>query len=493
MWLLYRVGYHHFRMSDSPRNFIDGKWVPSSGGATLPVTEPATGKPIGTIADSTPEDVDAAVHAARRAFEGDFGKLTAVERGRLLMRMCDLIRKNATELAAMEARDCGKPRTAAEGDIVALARYFEFYAGAADKLHGETIPYLAGNFVATLREPHGVTGHIIPWNYPAQMFGRTLGASLAAGNTTVMKPAEDACATPLRLVELAMEAGFPNGAINVITGRGAVSGAALAAHHGIDFISFTGSPEVGQLVQKAAADHFITCTLELGGKSPQVVFADADFDMAIPVLRRAIVQNAGQTCSAGSRVLVEKSAYPELVARLSADWSKLRVGSPDMDLDCGPLINAKQKKRVDSYVNRANQVSMPILAEGSIHPDVDPGGYYVKPIIFGPVPRHDALAIDEVFGPVLTILPFEDEADAVALANATEYGLVSAVWTKDGARQMRVAKKLRTGQVFVNCYGAGAGIELPFGGIGKSGHGREKGFAALQDFTRVKTIVINHG
>jgi aldehyde dehydrogenase (NAD+) len=480
-------------MIASACNFIDGRWTPGTGGQALPVIEPATGKTVGTIADSTAEDVDLAVRAARRAFEGDWGKLTAVERGRLLMRMCELIRKNAAELAAMEAHDCGKPKTAGEGDVVALARYFEFYSGAADKLHGETIPYLNGNFVATLREPHGVTGHIIPWNYPAQMFGRTLGASLAAGNTTVMKPAEDACATPLRLVELAMEAGFPAGAINVVTGRGSVAGAALAAHPGIDFMSFTGSPEVGQIIQKAAADHFITCTLELGGKSPQVVFADADLDAAVPVLRRAIIQNAGQTCSAGSRVLVEKSAYEALVERLRDDWVKIRVGSPDMDLDCGPLINARQKKRVETYLNRAKENSVPILAEGSIDPRVDPGGYYVTPTIFGPVPREDALARDEVFGPVLTILPFEDEADAVALANATEYGLVSAVWTRDGARQMRMVKKLRTGQVFVNCYGAGAGIELPFGGIGKSGHGREKGFAALYDFTRIKTMVVNHG
>lgn len=475
-------------------NFIDGAWRPASGGRTLPVVDPSTGAEWEAIADSTAEDVDNAVRAARRAFdEGQWGRAGALDRGRMLNRMRDLILKHASELSALEARDTGKPRSSADADIAALARYFEFYGGAADKLHGETIPYLDGYFVAVLREPHGVTGHILPWNYPAQMFGRTLAPALAAGNATVLKPAEDACATPLRLAELAREAGFPNGAINVVTGRGPVSGAALASHPGVDFISFTGSPAVGQIVQKLAADHFAACTLELGGKSPQIVFADADLDAAIPVIRRAIVQNAGQTCSAGSRVLVERGAYEELAERLSAAFSKLRAGAPEMDLDCGPLINARQKGRVEGFLERARQAGAPVLAHGSVEPGAAPGGYFVEPMLFGSVPRGDELAREEVFGPVLTILPFDDETDAVALANGTDYGLVSAVWTRDGARQMRLAKRIRSGQVFINCYGAGAGIELPFGGTGKSGHGREKGFAALHDFTRSKTVVMNHG
>ena len=474
-------------------NFVDGTWC-AEGSSTLPSIDPSTGEAFGEIADSSAEDVDRAVRAARKAFDnGPWGKTTAVERGRILSRISALVEKNAAELAQLEARDTGKPKKVAEADIKALSRYFEFYGGAADKFHGETIPYLSGYLVALLREPHGVTGHILPWNYPAQMFGRTLAPALAVGNATVLKPAEDACATSLRLAELATKAGIPPGALNVVTGRGSVAGAALASHPGVDFISFTGSPEVGQLVQKAAADHFANCTLELGGKSPQVVFGDADFDAAVPVICRAIIQNTGQTCSAGSRVLVEQSAYEKFIERLGPAFSALQAGSPEMDLDCGPLINAKQKIRVQGYIDRARAEGIEVVAEGRIAKGVSPRGYFVIPTMFGKVPRESALAREEVFGPVLAVLPFRDEAEAVQLANDTEHGLVAAVWTRDGGRQLRMAKAMRSGQVFVNCFGAGAGIELPFGGIGKSGHGREKGIQALHDFTRTKTVVINHG
>jgi len=479
---------------EAAQNFINGNWTPALAGQTMPVYEPATGEAYAAIADSTAQDVDLAVRAARKAFdEGDWGKTTAMDRGRMLARLSALITKHAAELAAIESRDTGKPKSAGAADIAALARYFEFYGGGADKLHGEVVPYLAGYFVSVLREPHGVTGHILPWNYPAQMFGRTLAPALAAGNAVVLKPAEDACLSSLRIAELAREAGFPDGAINIVTGKGTVAGAALAAHPGIDFLSFTGSPAVGQAVQKLAADHFIACTLELGGKSPQVVFADADLDAAIPVLRKAIIQNTGQTCSAGSRVLVERSVYDTLMERLRASFADVRVGAPEMDLDCGPIINEKQKQRVLGFANNAQQEGATLMAEGAIDPRVAPGGYYVKPMLFGAVPRNASLAREEVFGPVLSVLTFSDEADAIALANATDYGLVAAVWTKDGGRQIRVAKKIRAGQVFINCFGAGAGIELPFGGVGKSGHGREKGFAALHEFTRTKTVVMNHG
>jgi aldehyde dehydrogenase (NAD+) len=479
---------------ESAQNFIDGNWTPALAGGTMAVYEPATGQTFASIADSTAQDVDLAVRAARHAFdEGSWGKTTALDRGRMLSRLSALITQYAGELAALESRDTGKPKSAGAADIAALARYFEYYGGAADKLHGEIVPYLDGYHVCVLREPYGVTGHILPWNYPAQMFGRTLAPSLAAGNAVVLKPAEDACLSSLRIAELAREAGFPDGAINIVTGKGTVAGAALASNAGIDFLSFTGSPAVGQAVQKLAADHFIACTLELGGKSPQVVFADADLDAAIPVLRKAIIQNTGQTCSAGSRVLVEHSLYTTLIARLKAAFSEVRVGAPEMDLDCGPIINEKQKQRVMGYVNNAQGEGATLVAEGSIDSRVAPGGYYVKPMLFGEVPRNAALAREEVFGPVLSVLPFTDEADAVALANATDYGLVAAVWTRDGGRQVRVAKRIRAGQVFINCFGAGAGIELPFGGVGKSGHGREKGFAALHEFTRTKTMVLNHG
>ena len=474
--------------------FVDGAWSPSATGAVLPTIDPSTGKAFGEMADGDETDVDRAVRAARRAFEDDhWGRLSATERGRLLSKLGMVILDHADELADIEGRDTGKPLTQARADIAASARYFEFYGAAADKAHGETIPYLDGYFVAVIKEPLGVTGHILPWNYPAQMFGRTLAPSLAAGNATVLKPAEEACASILRLTELAAETGFPPGAINVVTGRGEIAGAALAAHPGVDFVSFTGSPEVGKLVQKAAAEHYAGCVLELGGKCPQIVFADADLDSALMTIRKAIVQNAGQTCSAGSRVLIAREIYDPFVERLADAFSTLKVGSSSMDLDCGPVISDAQLKRVNGFVERARSEGITTLAEGQFAPGLPAGGYYAKPMLFGPVPRANDLAREEVFGPVLSALPFDDEADAIRLANGTDYGLVAGVWTLDGARQMRVAKRLQSGQVFVNAYGAGAGIELPFGGVKKSGHGREKGFVAMDEYCTTKTIILRHG
>ena len=476
------------------QNLIGGKWQPASDGRTLDMVSPSDGRAFARIARGTKADVDAAVRAARHAFEeGAWGKMTAVERGRLMTKLGEAILANHEELSQLEARDCGKPMKQARADITSAARYFEFYGGAADKYHGDTIPFLDGYMVTILREPKGVTGHIIPWNYPAQMFGRSLAPALAMGNAVVMKPAEDACVTPLRMAQLAQALGFPPGALNVVTGIGEEAGAALASHPGIDFLSFTGSPEVGTLVQKAAAENHIGCTLELGGKSPQIVFEDADFDAAVPVVVNAIVQNGGQTCSAGSRVLVQKSIYDKFVEQVIARFRQLRVGSHAMDLDCGPLISENQKKRVHGFIDRAKKDGIPVLAEALLADGLPPGGFYVAPVLFGPVPRDNALACDEVFGPVLSIMPFEDEADAVKLANSTEFGLVAGIWTRDGARQMRVAKKMRCGQVFVNGYGAGGGIELPFGGVKKSGHGREKGMEALHEFSHTKTIVFKHG
>jgi aldehyde dehydrogenase (NAD+) len=475
------------------QHFINGHSVANADGETMPVLAPATGLPIDTIACGKAADIDRAVEAAWQAQDGAWGTLTATDRGRLLMRLGTRILDNLQELTLLEAADTGKPMTTARIDIETTARYFEFYGSAADKVHGQVIPFMAGYTVTVTHEPYGVTGHILPWNYPAQMFGRSLAPSLAMGNAVVLKPAEDGCLSALRIAELASDVGFPDGAINIVTGRGSEAGAALAGHPGIGFVSFTGSPEIGKLVQQAAANNYVPCTLELGGKSPQIVFEDADFDAAIPVVCKAIVQNTGQTCSAGSRVLVQESIYGDFLKALAERFSKLRAGTPEMDLDCGPVINAKQQQRVQRFMQIAKEDGIPVIAEGSIATDVPTGGFYVKPTLFGPVPRANRLAIDEVFGPVLAALPFKDEADAIKLANGTDYGLLAGIWTKDGGRQQRVARKVRAGQVYINGYGAGGGVELPFGGTGKSGHGREKGFIALEEFAATKTIINRHG
>lgn len=475
-------------------NIVDGRQEPAIGGRLLDVIGPCDGALLTHMPRSGAEDIDRAVAAARKAFEeGPWGRMTATERGRLLCKLGEAILANHEELSMLESIDTGKPAKQGKADITAAARYFEFYGTAADKVHGETIPFLNGYTVAVVRDPHGVTGHIVPWNYPAQIFGRSVAASLACGNTCVVKPAEDACLSLVRICELALEVGFPPGVINLVTGLGEEAGAALSSHPGIDFISFTGSPEVGTLIQAAAAKNHIGCTLELGGKSPQVVFRDADFDAAVPVLVNAIIQNGGQTCSAGSRLLIERPAYDELVERVADRFRTVRVGAWDMDLDCGPMITPGQKKRVEDFVARARADGIPVLAEGELAPNLPPNGYYVAPTLFGPVPRSNRLARDEVFGPVLSAIPFEDEEDAVRLANGTDFGLVAGIWSRDAKRSMRVARAMRCGQVFVNGYGAGGGIELPFGGVKKSGHGREKGFEALYEFSASKTIVINHG
>ncbi|MFX1736362.1 aldehyde dehydrogenase family protein [Paraburkholderia sp. A1RI_3L] len=475
------------------KHFIGGEWCPPSNGETIAVLDPSDGKPYSRIARGTAADVERAVQAAQTAFGGAWGAASAAERGRVLYRLSMLVAACGEELAQIEARDTGKPLKQARADAAALARYFEFYAGAADKLHGETLPYQAGYTVLTVREPHGVTAHIVPWNYPMQIFGRSVGAALAAGNACVVKPAEDACLSVLRVAELAAEAGLPAGALNVVTGYGHEAGAALASHAGIHHISFTGSPQTGKLVAQMAAENHVPVTLELGGKSPQIVFADADLDAALPVLVSAIVQNAGQTCSAGSRVLIERAVYEPLLDRLATAFNTLRVGPWHADLDCGPLINAKQQQRVWDFLSDAQHDGIAMAAHGEVVADAPESGFYQAPTLLRDVPATHRLAREEVFGPVLAAMPFESEDEAVALANGTAYGLVAAIWTRDGARQLRMARRVRSGQMFINNYGAGGGVELPFGGVGHSGHGREKGFEALYGFTVLKTIAIRHG
>lgn len=468
-------------------------WSAGLAEGTLPVIDPSSGLEIYRLAAGGAAAIDRAVSAARAAADGPWGQMPAVERGRLLTRLGRAIEDHFDPLWQLESRDTGKPTTQAKADIRACARYFEFYGGAADKHHGETIPYQAGYAVLTWKEPYGVTGHIIPWNYPAQIFGRTIGGALAAGNACVLKPAEDACLTPLALAQLALDVGFPPGALTVVTGLGTGAGAALSAHPGLDHISFTGSPQTARAVQTAAAQHNRPVTLELGGKSPQIVFADADLDRALPFITNAIVQNAGQTCSAGSRLLLEDRVADRFLDTLADRFAGLAAGPADRDLDCGPLINAHQKVRVDGYLNQARADGVVTRGTGTVVADAPAGGSYVAPTLLDHVPVDHPIAREEVFGPVLTIFRFRDEAQAVQLANATPFGLVAGVWTQDGGRQLRLARAVRAGQIFINNYGAGGGVELPFGGMKKSGFGREKALEGLDHFSVTKTVAIRHG
>ena len=484
-------------------HFINNQRVAGSTGETIAVLDPSDGQVFAHLARGNAEDIRAAVAAARKAADGGaWSKLPPVARGRLLHKLSDAILAHHDELWQLEMRDCGKPVTQAKADATAVARYFEYYAGACDKLHGDTIPYTPGFAVMTFYEPHGVTGHIIPWNYPMQIFGRSVGGALAAGNACVVKPAEDACLSLLRIAELAAACGFPEGALNIVTGYGHEAGQALADADGIDHISFTGSARVGTIIAQSAAKRHVPVTLELGGKSPQIVFADANMDEAIPVIINAIIQNAGQTCSAGSRLLIEASAYERVLARVAERISALKVGPALMDCDVGPLIRANQLERVNGFLapfllpasaNSNPALAGRLIAQGQIVPEAPATGFYAKPTLIADVSADAALAQDEVFGPVLAAMPFKDEADAIRLANSTAYGLVAGVWTENGGRGMRMARAVRSGQVFINNYGAGGGVELPFGGVKSSGYGREKGFEALYGFSVMKTVVVKHG
>jgi aldehyde dehydrogenase (NAD+) len=475
---------------DPSNCFIAGAWVKPLSGQTLPLINPSDGSTLCEIARGQSGDIDAAVAAADTALSGAWGKATAAERGRMLAKIGRAVLEHVDELAQLEAMDVGKPLKQARADVLALARYMEFYGGAADKVHGETIPYLDGYTVYTLREPHGVTGHIIPWNYPMQIIGRSVGAALAMGNACVLKPAEEACLTALAFAEIAQQAGLPDGALNVVPGLGAEAGAALSAHKGVHHISFTGSVGVGKLIQQTASTNVVPVTLEVGGKSPQVVFDDANIEAALPFLVNAGIQNAGQTCSASSRILAQRGVYDQVVAAMAAHYAQLRTGPAMSDLDVGPLVSLRQKEIVEGFLAKGKDLK--IAGQGQIVSDAPSGGAYVAPTLFADVSPDHTLAQDEIFGPVQVIIPFDDEADAVEIANGTDFGLVASCWTENGARQMRMARALRAGQVFINNYGAGGGVELPFGGTGLSGHGREKGFEALYGFSVLKTVAALH-
>jgi acyl-CoA reductase-like NAD-dependent aldehyde dehydrogenase len=466
---------------------IDGTIVETEN--VVPVIDPSTGQVYAETADCGAEEVDRAVAAARNAGTA-WRKVPVADRAAVIRKISTLIHRDLDILAEMESRQTGKPMKQARRDVEITVRYFDFYASVVETLYGTTIPLNDNTFVFTTWEPHGVTAHIVPWNYPLQILARSIAPSLAMGNGCVLKPAEETPLTALHLAHLAIEAGLPSGLFNVVTGYGETTGAALTGHPGIDHISFTGSVEVGRIISRAAAERTIPVTMELGGKSPNIVFADADLDRAVPVLVNAILQNAGQTCSAGSRLLVEESIHEELVSRLVDAFAAVDIGPAHTDPTLGPLVSSQQRERVLGYIELAKETATVRFGGEPLNGGALGDGYYIQPTLIDNVDPASRLAQEEIFGPVLVVTPFKSVNEAVALANGTEFGLVAGVWTSDVALAHQMVKEVVSGQVFVNTYGASGGVELPFGGFKQSGHGREKGAEGLRGFGQIKTAVI---
>jgi len=473
---------------------IGGDKRPSSDGGMFEDRDPSTGDTLARVAKATAADVDRAVAAARAALESkEWGAIAPAERGRILLRIAAKIRERHEELSELESRDNGKPLRQARTDMQVAARYFEFYGGVADKIMGETIPLGPGFLDYTLREPIGVSAQIVPWNYPIQIGARGVAPALATGCTVVLKPSSNAPLTALRLGEIALECGLPAGVLNVVAGTGEGAGDALVRHEGIDQLTFTGSVDVGTSIAALAARNAIPVVLELGGKSPNIVFADADLELATQTVANSIFQNAGQTCSAGSRLLVERKAHDEVVERLTERARSMRLGPGIEDPDMGPVISAAQRDKVEAYIALGASEGGRVVAGGGR--PTDPrlqGGSFLEPTLIDRVRNDMRIAQEEVFGPVLAIIPFDDPAEAVTLANRTRYGLVAAVWSRDINKALSLASQIKAGQVFVNTYGAGGGVELPFGGYKKSGYGREKGLEALRSYTQLKNVCIKY-
>jgi aldehyde dehydrogenase (NAD+) len=471
---------------------LNGERTDASDGGTIPVLDPSTGGELAIVAKATAGDVDRAVQAAQAALESRaWGGMAPAERGRILLRIAQALRDSSEELATLESRDNGKPMRQARTDVQVAARYFEFFGGVADKIMGQTIPLGPGFIDFTVREPIGVSAQIVPWNYPIQIGARGVAPALAAGCAVVFKPSSEAPLTALRLGDIALECGLPPGVLNVLPGTGAEAGAALAGHRGINQLTFTGSVDVGIQVAKLAAENVVPVVMELGGKSPNVVFADADLDLAAQGVANAIFQNAGQTCSAGSRLLVERRAHDALVDRLRARATSMRVGPGISDPDMGPIISRRQLETIERYVAIGRDEGARVAAGGARPSDPSlGGGFYYQPTLLDRVTADMRVAQEEIFGPVLAIIEFDEIEEAAAIANRSDYGLVAGVWTRDINKALSLATRIKAGQVYINTYGAGGGVELPFGGYKKSGYGREKGLESLASYTQVKNVCI---
>ena len=480
-------------MADVLQMYIDGAWVDAQDGATLDTLDPSTGKVIASVPAAGAPDIDIAVRAARRASDdGTWGSAVAErERSRVLLRMADLVREQREELAVLEVRDCGKPLADARGDIDEVAFMFEYYAGWATKISGDIPPVGPGAMSLIIKEPVGVCGLIVPWNYPMMMAAQKVAPALAAGCTVILKPAEQTPLTALRLAAIAEAAGVPAGVVNVVTGIGASAGAALLTHPMVDKISFTGSKEVGKHIQRTCADQLKRVTLELGGKSPNIVFADANLVTAVPGTCNGVFGNQGEVCSAGSRVFVDAAIYDDTLQAMANFAATIKLGGGlDPATTMGPLVSAVQRDRVQGYVD-SGRTEARLAFEGQR--PTDPalsGGYFVPPTIFEATSNQPRIAREEIFGPVMTVIPFRSIDEVIALANDTEYGLAAAIWTRDISRALRTAKAIRAGVVWIND-SQPAPSETMWGGYKQSGIGRELGPYALDAYLESKQIYIN--
>lgn len=469
--------------------FIDGNWQPAQSGKTFATLNPATEQEIAQVAEGDAADVHLAAKAARRAFtSGDWPKMDASDRGRLMYKLADRIEAEIDQLAALETLDNGKPfKEARTGDLPLVIDVLRYYAGYADKIHGSTIPIRGKHFCYTRREPVGVAGQIIPWNFPMLMTAWKWGPALAAGCTIVMKPAEQTPLTCLRMAKLAQEVGFPDGVINIVPGFGPTAGAAVVKHPEIDKIAFTGEHRTAQIITRESADTLKRLTFELGGKSPNVVFADADLDAAVRGAHKGLFLNQGQCCCAGSRLFVESSIHDKFLEKLQAYTEERRVGDPfSPDTDQGPQVDQAQFDKIMSYINKGRSEGAQCVTGGERQGDT---GFFVKPTIFDGVTDDMSIATDEIFGPVLSVLTFDDTDRMIERANNTFYGLAAAIWTRDLSRAHDFAARVRAGTIWVNCYDA-FDAAAPFGGFKMSGYGRELGEEGLKAYTENKTVTI---